>query len=76
MGTLVAYLAATQSAKFPLEQLANVFCLAGPLEESPQLFNGDLSLILKRITTSYKAHLWNEVLHLNFHGAARDQLVD
>lgn len=35
MGTLVAYLAATQTKKFPLDQLANVFCLAGPLEESP-----------------------------------------
>ncbi len=35
MGTLVAYLAATQAKVFPLEQLSNIFCLAAPLEESP-----------------------------------------
>lgn len=28
------------------------------------------------MTSSYNEHLWNEVVHINFHGAARDQLVD
>ena len=58
--------------KFPMDRLANVFCLAGALEESPQLFNSEISEIVKRITTKYNEHLWTEVFHLNLHGAARD----
>ena len=71
MGSLVAYLA-TSSKKFPMERLANVFCLAGALEESPQLFNSEISEIVKKVTTTYKEHLWTEVFHFNVHGAARD----
>ena len=52
MGSLVAYLA-TSSKKFPMERLANVFCLAGALEESPQLFNSEISEIVKKVTTTY-----------------------
>jgi hypothetical protein len=51
MGSLVAYLS-TMSKKFPLERLANIICLAGPLEESPQLFNSEISMIVNKITTS------------------------
>jgi len=75
MGSLVAYLSMT-SKKFPVSQLSSVFCLAGPLEESPQLFSGDLTSIIKKITSAYQPHIWNEVLHINFHGGPRDQLVD
>jgi hypothetical protein len=71
MGSLVAYVA-MNSKKFPVQQLANVFCLAAPLEESPQLFSGDISAILKKVTTNFNEHIWNEVLHVNFHGGARD----
>jgi alpha-beta hydrolase superfamily lysophospholipase len=71
MGSLVSYLA-TSSKKFPMDRLANVFCLAGALEESPQLFNSEISEIVKKVTTNYKEHLWTEVFHLNLHGAARD----
>lgn len=76
MGSVVGYLAAARSKKFPIEQLANVFSLAGPLEESPQLFNGEVSSLLHTITTIKNPWLWDNVLHVNFHGAARDQLVD
>jgi hypothetical protein len=75
MGSLVAYLATT-AKKFPIERLANVFSLASALEESPQLFNGEVTELLKKVTTTYNDHLWHNVFHLNFHGAARDQLVD
>ena len=71
MGSVVSYLA-TSLKKFPMDRLANVFCLAGALEESPQLFNSEISEIVKRITTKYNEHLWTEVFHLNLHGAARD----
>jgi alpha-beta hydrolase superfamily lysophospholipase len=71
MGSLVGYLA-THSKKFPVEKLANFFSLASALEESPQLFNGEITEILRKVTTTYNEHLWNNVVHLNFHGAARD----
>ena len=32
--------------------------------------------MMNKIMNSDKEHLRNNVLHVNFHGAARDQLVD
>jgi len=71
MGSLVAYLS-TSAKKFPLERLSNIFCLAGALEESPQLFNSEATEALTRISSNYKPHLWKNVFHMNLHGAARD----
>ena len=71
MGSLVAYMA-TQSKMFPLERLANIVTLAAPLEESPQLFNGGVEAYIEKITSTFKDHLWNEVVHVNFYGGPRD----
>lgn len=71
MGSMIGYLA-SHSKKFPVQKLANFFSLASALEESPQLFNGEITEIFRKVTSTYSEHLWNNVVHLNFHGAARD----
>eukprot|EP00347_Sterkiella_histriomuscorum_P022144 403331526 len=74
MGSVVAYLAMS-SSKFPINQLQNVFTLAGPLEEAPQLFNDGIAYYINKVAISQKPEVFENILHVNFHGGPRDQLV-
>ncbi|CDW76892.1 gpi inositol-deacylase [Stylonychia lemnae] len=74
MGSLVAYVA-MQSQKFPVAQLQNVFSLGGPLEEAPQLFNDGIQHYVHKAASQQSDHVLNKVIHFNFHGGPRDQLV-